>query len=585
MISDFIANHATESESRLWTLGTGKQISYSDGATTEHYLARVLKSSSDLSSASRELDGRIRDWASEYHLSSARANLLRGFEFRPDCEVLEVGCGCGAISRFLGENLDFVLGIEGSLNRARLARLRTRDQGNVTILCAPFQELRFRKKFDIIFCIGVLEYSNVFVDADDPHDYMLERFRDILKEDGVLVLAIENQFGLKYFSASAEDHTNVMFDGIEGYPRYRNKAKTFGYDELKRRLHRHFETVDYSFPYPDYKLPECILSEKMLALAACGELVGNFRSRDYLVHRKPLFDERLAWLELQENARLNFFSNSFLVTARNGGPSPVRQNGLGAMFSRRRHREFQTVTRFDEDANGTIRVIKEPASGAARATAGKLTLHRCESSWVNNPSLQLRLLTGTKERNLDPQRLFSPCRVWLEAIQSSALEVNKEAHLPGRLIDHTWKNCFIHGRKCHFVDREWEWDETFPVKVLIIRSIYIFLDEACRLHDINRYFSGVSTKQTIRKIARHIGTELTNQDFRQFCRIESEFQSLVYGRSVNLNLLEHKLVLWNRSIHAGIGRIGRWLEIPPARLRQLIEKIPGIRQLYARRSP
>ena len=79
------------------------------------------------------------------------AKMFSGFD-----RVLEVGCGCGAITRFLGENFDDVVSVEGSLNRARLARLRTRDLPGVTILCAPFQEIRFSRKFDVVFCITQL---------------------------------------------------------------------------------------------------------------------------------------------------------------------------------------------------------------------------------------------------------------------------------------------------------------------------------------------------------------------------------------------------------------------------------------------
>jgi len=584
MINDIIANDATESVTGVWTLDTGKQISYSDGATNEHYLENVLRTCRDPGSDSHELNSRIRDWASEYHLSSLRANLLKSLDFRANSEVLEVGCGCGAITRFLGETFDTVLGIEGSLNRANLARLRTRDQQNVSILCGPFHEIRFRKKFDIIFCIGVFEYSNVFVEADDPHEYIIEQFKGILKSDGVLVLAIENQFGLKYFASSAEDHTRIMFDGIEGYPRHRNKAKTFGYDELKSRLGRHFSRVDFLFPYPDYKLPQCVVSEKMLDLAPTGELVGSFPSRDYTANRKRLFDERLALLELQKNNKLPFFSNSFLVTAGNGDSTTVRQSCLGAVYSKGRTRQFQTVTRFIEDDNGAVRVIKKPAFQATTVTAGKLTLHQCDSGWVNGLSLQLQLLIQTKEHDLNAGRLFSACTLWLDYLKSFSTKKNNATMLPGRFIDYTWKNCFTHNQECNFIDQEWEWSEAININVLIIRSIYIFLDEVCKMQDINPFFRGASTKKIIRKIAQHLGAELTNNDFHEFCNIEAKLQNLVYGRSAALNLFECKLILWNRSIHTWVGRIKRSLAIPPAKFRQLVEKVLRIRQRYANRS-
>jgi 2-polyprenyl-3-methyl-5-hydroxy-6-metoxy-1,4-benzoquinol methylase len=80
-----------------------KDFAYSDGSETEQYLRKVLKQSSDLSSYSVELKSHIRDWGSEYHLTPLRANLLRGFDLSSCKRILELGCGCGAITRYLGE--------------------------------------------------------------------------------------------------------------------------------------------------------------------------------------------------------------------------------------------------------------------------------------------------------------------------------------------------------------------------------------------------------------------------------------------------------------------------------------------------
>src|SRR5882672_91558 len=164
----------------------------------------------DLSSGSYELEQQIKDWPSEYHLSRKRAHLLREFDFGRKRRVLEVGCGCGAITRFLGETFQEVVAVEGSLVRANLTRLRTTDQGNVAVVCAPFQDITFSSPFDIVFCIGVLEYASQFLDAPDPYEAALEYFSKVLTSDGVLVLAIENQFGAKYWASSREDHTGVI---------------------------------------------------------------------------------------------------------------------------------------------------------------------------------------------------------------------------------------------------------------------------------------------------------------------------------------------------------------------------------------
>ena len=200
-MKNLVKNDIWLNESSIWVSDEKRTISFSDGRSSERYLEKVLIEATDLSSDSYELERFIRDWPSEYHLTRKRAHLLRGFDFDKSKKVLEVGCGCGAITRFLGEIFDEVVAVEGSITRAKLARLRTKNMENVSILCAPFQDIKFKERFDIIFCIGVFEYSNVFVNASDPYEAILKYFYDILTPDGVLVLAIENQFGLKYFSS------------------------------------------------------------------------------------------------------------------------------------------------------------------------------------------------------------------------------------------------------------------------------------------------------------------------------------------------------------------------------------------------
>src|SRR4029079_19213915 len=124
-----------------------------------------------------------------------------------------------AITRHLGESFDDVVAIEGSLARARLARLRCRDLDSVAVVFSPFQESAFSEPFDVIFCIGVFEYSASFVPGDEPYRDVLRHLSTLLAPGGRVVLAIETQFGLKYFGASGEDHVGMLWEGIEGYHR------------------------------------------------------------------------------------------------------------------------------------------------------------------------------------------------------------------------------------------------------------------------------------------------------------------------------------------------------------------------------
>ena len=91
----------------------------------------------------QNLKAHIRDWPSEYHLTTKRANLLRSLDLSRLDYVLELGCGCGAISRYLAEQGMNVDAIEGSTRRASIAHSRCRDLDNINIVNSNFNHLTF----------------------------------------------------------------------------------------------------------------------------------------------------------------------------------------------------------------------------------------------------------------------------------------------------------------------------------------------------------------------------------------------------------------------------------------------------------
>ena len=91
---------------------------------------------------------------------------------------------------------------------------------------------------------------------------MLEKTMALLNEQGCLVIAIENQLGLKYFAGAPEDHLGMPSLGIED--QYTAKGvRTYGKQALARLLQQAgFHSVEFLHPFPDYKMPTCVLAEQ-----------------------------------------------------------------------------------------------------------------------------------------------------------------------------------------------------------------------------------------------------------------------------------------------------------------------------------
>ena len=220
----------------VWCRTGQDDFGYNDGDSVENRILEAVEKVSDLSSLSEGLHSFIQDWPTLYHFSTMRANVVRPFKERlADASVLEIGSGCGAITRYLGETMR-------GPGFGRLTPSCTHYSGTHTRLgqrggyLENFQDLVMDgRKFDVVTLIGVFEYSQVYIKHEDPFGTVLEMARSLLKPDGCLIIAIENQLGLKYFAGAPEDHVGVPFYGIED--RYTHQsAKTFGAKELRGLL-------------------------------------------------------------------------------------------------------------------------------------------------------------------------------------------------------------------------------------------------------------------------------------------------------------------------------------------------------------
>ena len=108
------ADYQLDASTGIWSRPDFQGINYSDGYKVERRIEAVINSTSDLTVFSAELRSHYTDWASTYHLSSTRANILRPFQLTKNQDILEIGAGCGALTRYLGECGAHVLALEGS---------------------------------------------------------------------------------------------------------------------------------------------------------------------------------------------------------------------------------------------------------------------------------------------------------------------------------------------------------------------------------------------------------------------------------------------------------------------------------------
>ena len=280
---------------------------YSDGDVEEKLLYYV-KSGMDID----DILSKENDWAVLYHLSDIRKNILSWYEFDKEKTALEIGSGCGAVTGALCAGCRQVTCVDLSKRRSTINAYHNKEYDNLEIIVGNFEDVEFTEKYDYVTLIGVLEYSIYYIDSPDPFLSMLKKVKSLLKDDGILFVAIENKYGLKYWAGATEDHTGKMFDGITGYNGV-DRVRTFSRDKLEELLKEAgFKENDFYYPVPDYKMPLEIYAEDFLP----DKGIINSEAPAYDRERLSLFDEVTASDSLLKDGAYRFFANSFLTVSK-----------------------------------------------------------------------------------------------------------------------------------------------------------------------------------------------------------------------------------------------------------------------------
>ena len=441
---------------------------YSDGDIEAELLAAVRAGRQD------EMLRQDTRWPVLYHFSEERQNVLSWLPLTKEEDVLEIGCGCGAVTGAICRRAGHVDAVEISPRRAEIAAWRNKDCANLVIHVGNLNDLAFERKYDVVTLIGVLEYAGTFTHTADPYHDFLAQCQSYLKPGGRLVIAIENRLGMKYWSCAHEDHTGRRFDGILDYP-WGGDIRTFSRKELSGLLAgAGFPMQQWYYPFPDYKLPFEIHSDRFLPTP---EEMKSYGNATFDADRWEVFSEQAALASVIPAGLYPEFANSFLVVC---SADRLDEEALPCYvhFAKNRPKAYRIGTAVYEQA-GTRRVEKFARTLEARAHLAAIAENgvalealygkemvaasRLRSSdvlvcdYAEGMSFTSFCLQSIRERGLDG---FLDCLNFFAAYlvrgSETPVPTGMGWHQPGRRydVDLTFDNVIVQGGSLKIIDYE-----------------------------------------------------------------------------------------------------------------------------------
>ncbi|MBQ6834993.1 MAG: methyltransferase domain-containing protein [Lachnospiraceae bacterium] len=271
-----------------------------------------------------------------YAFSPLRENLVEWVEFEPDARVLQIGSDYGSFTGILAERAGEVVVLDPRDENLEVNRIRHGERSNVTYVRGDLRDqvqwkknelAKLKAESDGNSAIGIAgrnaELFKVYksksgTEASDikdimfrPFDYivlggflmeckkeeaaeLLREAADYLKTGGVMLAAVENETGVRYWMGAPKQENSYL------EPEFRSL-----FEELTTTWGGSFTMY---YPVPDYRYPVAVYSDHYLP--ETGD-VTNISAR----YDGPGFwfgSEEEAMAKACQNGMFTKFNNSFL---------------------------------------------------------------------------------------------------------------------------------------------------------------------------------------------------------------------------------------------------------------------------------
>lgn len=466
--------------------------------------------------------------------STLRNNIVYFYDFNENSSVLEIGAHLGEVTNLLCKKARNVIAIETVKSRAEAIKNRCRKRDNLEIIVGNLKDISFDEKFDYITLFGILEYSQLFFDSNNPAEELIKYCKGFLKEDGKLLIATNNKFSMKSYVGVQDECTSNNFDSITGY---KNSKKTFklGKNSIEKILNNNgFIYYNFFYPLPDFKLANTIFSDNYLPSSSKINAYIPY----YMDENNVLFSEVDAFdaIVKEDKNMFKFFANSYFIeTSIKELKNDIRYVG----FNNYRKKKYRLMTKIKESC-----VEKKPTEPDSREHIRQMNSIICkikeeginildsfENDKITSKFVNEKLVSQLISDNLEDKdyiiKLFKKYKNDLLKLSHSFknneitvfnkynLDLSEEViqkfnYLENGYWDMIFKNCFYINNQFVFFDQEWI-ERNIPVEFLVYRCIVNIEKLRDKIEKYN-LFEELEIKEYI-EIFKKLDNEIFNEVF------------------------------------------------------------------------
>lgn len=414
---------------------------------------------------------------------------------------------------------------------------------NIQIDKCNINEFEIKGKYDYITLIGTYEYASTIIKNSNPYSEILKKLKEHLKENGKIILAIDNRLGIKYFAGDKNEHYSRIFEGIESKIR-KDVPNLLLKTEIEKNIEKAgFCQYKFYYPLPDYKNTSTIFTDEFLPKSNHSKIVypENYSKEGIIVYNEVNVIKQICDIGQFQN-----FTNSYLVEIFDG----ERDNDIKFInynvFRKDKYKLILTIKENSvqkvaetnlakshiEQINKNIKRLKEIGLNISEEVQN----NKIVSEFINGEELDKKIVNEIKKGNVG--NAYKEIEDWYRYISEkletsrdtdidifSKYNIEVEEKLKAKMkfikdgfIDLSFENVFLKEGYL-FYDQEWCF-ENIPLEFILYRAInnlYTYndseLEEKLKKKDILNRFYLTDFISVFEKLEKSIQDEILNDKY------------------------------------------------------------------------